>query len=1055
VPARGVGVGANRRATATSAGETEHGAAGSPDATALPLRISLLGGFVVSIGERAIPAEAWRLSRARSLIKLLALAPGHRLTRDQLVEYLWPDFPPETAITNLYSTLNAARQVLAPIAPLRLRGGVLTLDATGMLIVDVAAFTAAAVVAQRSGEPGDYTAAIALYSGELLPEDRYEDWAAMRREELRETYQRLLLALAARQRDAGEPSAAILTLQRLVADDSAHEEAHTELMRLHATLGQRAQAIRQYQALRAALERDLDAEPGPDARRLYGDIVTGQFPAAVAPPRPPMLGGASVVAGTTEVGSGAAQAPPSIGGRGGAATAVAEAHNLPSPLTSFLGREREVAEVRGLLERGSGNVERGINAGEEHGDTVVTDQIPRSAFPLPRLVTLIGIGGTGKTRLALAVARAVLGDYPGGVWFVDLAPLRDPALAGAAVATVIGVREGGEQPLLATLIGALRGKRLLLILDNCEHLIDAAAELAERLLSACPDLQVLATSREALRLAGEIAWAVPPLDLPPPLIGGGRTVTLGRLAETAAVRLFLDRVRQRQPQFALTADNAATVAANCRRLDGLPLALELAAARTAVLTIEQLAARLDDALGLLTTRDRALAARQQTLRATLDWSYGLLAPAEQQLLAWLAVFDGGGTLEAIEATAAVDSLVILDGLAVLGNQSLVQRHDAEGAVPRFRMLELVREYARERLVASGEIAAIRERHARYYLALAEQAEAGFVGTDQAAWQRRLAAEGDNLRAALRWTVEQRAGADGLRLASALVPFWTTQGAYGEGQAWLDALLPGVADDTEGAVVPPSVQAKALFGAAMLAWRRGDYGRMQDFVERALVRYRALNDPVGTAMSLRLLANIAMIGGQNDLAQAQLEEAQVLLRRSDAPMELARLLNTLGEVARSIRGDYALAERHYREALALERTVGTQEGPANVLGNLAAVVLRQGDPAEALRLYHESLTLRLALQHPRGIAICLEGFGAVSVALSRFGEAARFYGAAERLREVINSPRASDPADEVEHQHYLAIALERADPVAWTAAWAEGQALPLEQAIAAALALAGE
>jgi tetratricopeptide (TPR) repeat protein len=209
------------------------------------------------------------------------------------------------------------------------------------------------------------------------------------------------------------------------------------------------------------------------------------------------------------------------------------------------------------------------------------------------------------------------------------------------------------------------------------------------------------------------------------------------------------------------------------------------------------------------------------------------------------------------------------------------------------------------------------------------------------------------------------------------------------------------------------------------------------------------------MSLRLLANIAMIGGQNDLAQAQLEEAQVLLRRSDAPMELARLLNTLGEVARSIRGDYALAERHYREALALERQVGTQEGPANVLGNLAAAVLRQGDPAEALRLYHESLTLRLALQHPRGIAICLEGLGAVAVALGRFGEAARFYGAAERLRETINSPRASDPADEVEHQHYLAIARERADPAGWSAAWAEGRAAPLDQVVAAALALAGE
>ncbi len=1024
-----MGVGRRKTGT-TSATGTQVPLVPATTDDAPALRITLLGSFAVSIGDRSVPPTAWKLLRARSLLKLLALAPSHQLSREQLLEHLWPDFTPETAVNNLYSTLNAARQALAPVVPLRLRGGILALDALGPVLLDVVAFAVAAEQAQRSGDPADYHAALDLYGGELLPEDRYEDWVVGRREELRETYHQLLLGLAARQRDDGDLPAAITTFQRLVAADPAHEEAHIALMRLQARLGQRARAIRQYQALRTALERDLDAEPGPEARRLYGDIVTGRIAQDGGEQR------------TQAAAAHQTAAAPNV------ALALSVRPILPIPLTSFVGRELELAAVRGLL------------LGDDPSRTETVPADDRAAASAPRLVTLIGIGGTGKTRLALAVARDLTDAYPAGPWFVDLAPLRDPALVVGSLAAVLGVHEARDRSPLAALIAALQDRRGLLVLDNCEHLIDAVAEVVEHLLSACSGLQILATSREALRLAGEVVWPVVPLDLPPALATVEPPV-LAQLERTAAVRLFVERVRQRQPQFALSVRNVPAIVAICRRLDGLPLALELAAARTSVLSVEQIAARLDDALGLLVTRERLPTMRQQTLRATLDWSYGLLVPSEQRLLARLAIFDGGATLAAVESIvssaglAGEESLDILDGLAVLANQSLVQRHDADEAESRFRLLELVREYARAQLMVSGEFAALRARHAAYYLSLAEEAEAGMTSSDQARWQHRLDAEVDNLRAVLRWAVETRAISTGLRLASALVSFWTTRGAYREGQGWLDTLLAQVATDQPQQPVPNALLAKTHYAATMLTWRGGDYPAARTYADRALVLFRELGAGQDRARTLRILANIALIEGEHVAARTLLDEAEHLVRAGGDRLNLSRILNTQGEFARSVLGDYALAERYYREALVLARDGGTQENLATFLGNLGTVVLRRGDAAEALRHHREGLELRLVLGHQRGIAVCLEFAGAVAIILGRFGQAARFYGAAERLREAINSPRSSDPADEVEHQHYLAIALAQSDAAAWAADWAAGRALPLERAIADFLALAQE
>ena len=568
-----------------------------PSAAPAPaLHIHVLGGLRVTVAGTPVPTLAWQRRKAQNLVKLLALAPGHALHREEVLEQLWPELEPEAATNNLHQSLHAARRALGPAArALQFQGERLVLCPVGPLWIDVAAFEAAAAAALTGADPAAYERALELYSGELLPEDRYEDWAAERREALRTTCRRLLTRLAALYEARGEPAAAITALERVVAAEPAHEEAHTGLMRLYAGTGQRAQALRQYGHLREALQRELDAEPDAAVQRLYQQILAGELA--------PDHGGA--VSRCVAVG------PPST---------PPPAPHLPIPLTRFIGREREVGEVTGLL-----------------GGT--------------RLLTLTGAGGSGKTRLALAVARALAEgpDYPDGVWLVELAPIADPELVPAAVATAVQVCEQPGRSLTDCLIGALRNQTVVLVLDNCEHLIDACALLAERLLSACPGLRILATSREALRVPGEMPWLVPALGLPAAATDPEHLPPLTELEQTAAVALFIDRVRLLRPGFALTPANAPTVIEICRRLDGIPLALELAAARAAVLSVEQLAARLDDALRLLVGGSRTAPTRQQTLRATLDWSYGLLEEPERTVLRRLAVFAGGWTVEAAEA----------------------------------------------------------------------------------------------------------------------------------------------------------------------------------------------------------------------------------------------------------------------------------------------------------------------------------------------------------------------------------------------------------------------
>jgi predicted ATPase/class 3 adenylate cyclase len=624
-------------------------------------------------------------------------------------------------------------------------------------------------------------------------------------------------------------------------------------------------------------------------------------------------------------------------------------HNLPVQLTSFVGREREIADARGELLR---------------------DEV--------RLLTLAGPAGTGKTRLALRVAADVLGEFANGVFFVALARPGEPDLLASAIGEAIGVREVPGQPLLETLKDALQAQELLLVLDNFEHVMVLAPQVGA-LLAACPSLKIMVTSREVLHLSPERVLHVPPLAVP----DVQRPLPVEQLTEYDAVRLFVERAQAAQPTFALSDGNAAAVAEICARLEGLPLAIELAAARVRLLSPAALLARLERRLPLLTGGPQDLPARQQTLRGAVGWSYDLLGPGEQRLFARLAVFSGGFTLDAAETVCAPgrdEPAAVLEGLASLIDKSLLRQEEPAGE-PRFRMLETIREYALEQLKASGELEAVQGRLADALVALVEQAEPELTGPEQVTWLDRLEAEHDNLRAALQWCAEAGELELSLRLCGALWRFWSTRGYLGEGLRWLDGALARTTPHTP-------VLAKALNGAANLAREQGDYDAAKRRHEQSLAVSSEHGDRRGIAEALNNLGLIALYQGHHAAAQQHCEEGLAIFRAIGDQGGIAGALNNLGNLARE-RGDADRAAALHKESLALRRGLGDRRGSALSLNNLANVVLNQGDYSQAAALHGESLALRRELGDRAGIATSLNNLGNVARARGDY-RAARAY-----------------------------------------------------------------
>jgi predicted ATPase/class 3 adenylate cyclase len=728
-------------------------------------------------------------------------------------------------------------------------------------------------------------------------------------------------------------------------------------------------------------------------------------------------------------------------------------NNLPTQLTSFIGREHEIVEVKRLLSQA-------------------------------RLVTLTGPGGAGKTRLALQVAAEVLDGFKDGVWLVELAPLSDPDLVPQTIASVVKVREQPGRTMLATLCEYLQPKHLLLVLDNCEHVLAACARVADALLRACPDLRILATSREALGIAGETSWRVPSLSLPDPQ----NLPTLERLSAYEAVRLFIDRATAVLPGFAVTNENAPWIAQLCQRLDGIPLAVELAAVRVRGLSVEQIATKLDDRFRLLTGGSRAGLPHHQTLRAALDWSYDLLSEPERIALRRLAAFAGGFTLEAAEAVSGddgVDASEVLDLLLRLVDKSLVVAEEQDGEA-RYRLLETVQQYGREKLRESGEAAAVQRRHRDWYLGLAEQAEPKLFGAEQAAWLDRLEVEQGNLRAALTWSIESGSTEAALGLVGALWRFWAVRGYFKEGSGWLEAVLDVVERSSDAT---PALRAKALNAAGYLALSRGDFPTARSLLEKSLPILRQLGDKANIAASLSNLGTAAIHQGDIVVARALLEEGLAIRRELGDRVDIAGSLNDLASAAIQ-QGDYAMARSLLEEGLAIRRQLGDQAGIAASLNNVSMVAIQQGDYAaarsfleESIRLsqavgdkwlnavaldtlgdltrtqgdhaaarpfYEESLAIHRQLDDPRGIAYCLEGLAAVASAQGRHKRAAQLFAAAEALRETSGAPlRISERGD---HDRDVAAVRGQLGEEQFVSAWAEGRAMAPEQAIEYALAL---
>jgi len=949
------------------------------------LEVRLLGRFDVRHGGKPIVIAS---RPAQSLFAYLILNAGTAHRREKLAGMLWPDSLEETARDNLRHALWRVRKALQSASAARfLLANDLTIafDRSGEYWLD----TAALEKLNENALSDELIAVLSEYQGELLP-GFYDEWVVLEREHLHSVFEHHMARLMSLLQDERRWLDILDWGERWIKWGQKPESAFRALMIAHAAKGEMSKVATTYERCVKSL-REYKIEPSEQTRDIYEKLKAGSEKFAKKPSSSPI----------TEA----------------LKQETAVRINLPIPLTSFIGREKQVKEIIRLIDKN-------------------------------RLLTLTGTGGVGKTRLAIESASKMLNEFKDGVWWVDLVGLNDPSLLSQAVAQVVNVTEVPNQSMTETLIEHFRFKQTLLVLDNGEHLISACAQLADRLLSVCKDLKILATSREALDILGETAWLVPSLSLP----DIHKSIPAKSLSSFESICLFAERALSIQPAFELTDQNARAIVQICRRLSGMPLAIELAAARVKMMSVDEIAKHLDDRFDLLTSGSRTVLPRHQTLRATIDWSYDLLSAIERIFFHRLSVFVGGFTLKAAEEVAIggeVKKSQVIDLLGQLINKSLVSMdaHSEHTATEtRYGMLETIREYAYQKLEESGEADKIRDRHLGFFMRMAEEAQPEIFLSSQIAWLDQLEIELDNLRAAMEWSMtneEVERQEAGLRLAAALAWFWE-RGYRREAIEQLKTMLPKV--DT---IELSPVHTMMFSAIGFLYWSAGEFDQARSYLEKAVSTGRKLGKSFNLAWALNYLGAAALAQGDQKNAQAILDEAfQMAMDLGPAGKHVVGwALAFLGDIPFS-NGDFVKAQSLYEMAIIAFGEVGNLNLKAYPIRRLGYLALYHKDDRNATNFFKDSLMLNRKLKHQTGLIASVSAFAGLARAKKNYIHAAKLLGAVEANLEALALYML--PSDRIEYSNNETILRKQLDKQAFYDAWKEGRAMSLEQAVEVAL-----
>jgi predicted ATPase/DNA-binding SARP family transcriptional activator len=941
------------------------------------LEIRFLGAFSIRSGKKELLLPS---RMAQSLFAYLVMNAGTAFRREKLAGQHWPDSREEAARDYLRHALWRIRKGLESISSERY------LHADDMTVTFAASQeyrldTAVLLQAGTCTTADDLMNALLACGGELLP-GFYDDWVVLEREHLQAVYEQEMGRLLGMLQDGGRWPETLVWAEKWIGFGHRPEPAYRALMLAHAAKGDMSKVAATYERCVKTL-LDFGVQPSEQTKALYDDIKSGKTFVAAAPPDRSL--------------------PRNL----------VPSSNIPIPLTSFIGRQRELKKIAELLSAS-------------------------------RLLTLTGPGGVGKTRLAIRAATDSIKVFRDGAFWVGLVGLADANLVPQEIAEALGVREVPSEPLEHTLITHLRSRELLLVMDNCEHLIQACAQAAEHLLAACPGLSILATSIEGLGLFNETVWQVPSLPLP----RGQDDSTLDELRENESVRLFCERAKQASPAFRLEQENASFVAQICQRLDGIPLAIELAAARTKVLSASEIAGRLDDRFSLLTAGSRTAIPRHQTLRATLDWSHDLLAEPERILFRRQSVFAGGFTLEAAERVCGQDALqgAVLDLLGRLVDKSLViVEPAAAGGETRYRLLETIRQYGLERLIAAGEAPTLRRLHVQFYLELAEVSESHVFRPDAMLWIARLDTELENFRSAIEWSTSAGKADLALRMLGALAYFWFSRGFLGS--EWKDLVHQALARP-EGSE-RTSIRAKALKSMGLTCWEDAHARERLPDLEEALSIAEELGDRFNIAMSLRYLGLLEDIDGNYAAARRLLGRSLEIWQEIGPEADLERAIGLIfvGDLAKH-EGDLSAAKSLYEEAIAGLERVGDLNWRGYAVRRLAHLAWLAGEENKAFALCKESLDMNMQMADPRGIVACLAGFFSIATSVGEYANAAVLAGGVER--QLTSTGIRLLLQDRLEFERNLASLRGHLGSKGFEKAYAKGQAMSLEAALAFAL-----